>query len=249
MVTLHYVCSDIHGRWDKYERIFKETDITEDDTLYVLGDVIDRGPHGMKILLDLMKRKSVKFFLGNHEMFLCLLTSRADEEVLELWLRNGGGPTLKAFMELDHGSQEAIVEYIKASYVAIPDLKVGDETFYLVHAAPCSKYLKGPVMYKDFKESEMEELHFMIWSRIDKLMKKGGSLRDSIAIPGRRAVVGHTITTHFSPLNVNEKGKPRIHFDQYFIGLDCGCGMAGEKGCLGVLRLEDKKEYYIQEGL
>lgn len=245
MITLHYVCSDIHGRWDKYERIFKETDLNEEDTLYVLGDVIDRGPDGMKILLDLMKRKSVKFFLGNHEMFLCLLTSRADEEVLELWMRNGGGPTLKAFMALDHGSQEAVVEFIKASYVAIPELKAGEETFYLVHAAPCPKYLKGPVMYRDFKEHDMEELHLMIWSRLDKLRNKRGNLMDSISIPGRRAVVGHTITTCFSPNHVNEKGQPKIYFAPDFVGIDCGCARKGEECCLGVLRLEDRKEYYI----
>ena len=37
------------------------------DTLYFLGDAVDRGPDGVKILLDMMARKNVVPLLGNHE--------------------------------------------------------------------------------------------------------------------------------------------------------------------------------------
>ena len=39
------------------------------DTLFVLGDVIDRNPDGIEILKDLLARKNVELFLGNHEWF------------------------------------------------------------------------------------------------------------------------------------------------------------------------------------
>lgn len=38
-----YVISDIHGCYEKYRTMLEAIEFTEDDTLYVLGDVLDRG--------------------------------------------------------------------------------------------------------------------------------------------------------------------------------------------------------------
>ena len=38
-----YTVSDIHGCYDKYIKLLKKIDLGSDDTLYVLGDVIDRA--------------------------------------------------------------------------------------------------------------------------------------------------------------------------------------------------------------
>ncbi|MDE7280156.1 MAG: fructose-bisphosphatase class III, partial [Ruminiclostridium sp.] len=40
---------------------------SENDALYVLGDVIDRGGEGIRILRDIMARPNVKMLMGNHE--------------------------------------------------------------------------------------------------------------------------------------------------------------------------------------
>ena len=47
-----YVISDIHGNYEKYKRLLEMIDFKDQDTLYVLGDVIDRGPEGIKVLKD-----------------------------------------------------------------------------------------------------------------------------------------------------------------------------------------------------
>ena len=49
-----YVMSDVHGLKDRYDRMIEY--IHEEDTLYILGDVIDRGPDGIVILQDAMQR-------------------------------------------------------------------------------------------------------------------------------------------------------------------------------------------------
>lgn len=54
-----YVISDLHGRWEKYRAILAAISFRPTDTLYVLGDVIDRGPDGCKILLDMMGRPNI----------------------------------------------------------------------------------------------------------------------------------------------------------------------------------------------
>ena len=64
----NYVCSDIHGHYDKWCALLTALDLRPDDTLYVLGDMIDRGPDGVKVLQDMMLRPNVIPILGNHEM-------------------------------------------------------------------------------------------------------------------------------------------------------------------------------------
>ena len=52
-----YVMSDLHGCYDKYISMLEKIRFSEKDTLYVLGDVVDRGDGGMKILQDMMQRE------------------------------------------------------------------------------------------------------------------------------------------------------------------------------------------------
>ena len=62
-----YAVSDIHGCYDKYRKLLKKISFGSDDTLYVLGDVIDRGPDGFKTMLDMAQRPNVVNLMGNHE--------------------------------------------------------------------------------------------------------------------------------------------------------------------------------------
>ena len=62
-----YVVSDIHGCYDKYRELLRVIQLQPDDTLYVLGDVIDRGPDGFKILLDMAQRPNVVGLLGDRK--------------------------------------------------------------------------------------------------------------------------------------------------------------------------------------
>ncbi len=63
-----YVISDIHGHYSRYQAMLKQIRFGNEDMLYVLGDMIDRGPDGVKVLLDLMARPNVTPILGNHEL-------------------------------------------------------------------------------------------------------------------------------------------------------------------------------------
>ena len=52
-----YVISDIHGEYDQFINLLEKIDLQEEDTLYILGDVLDRGPHPIKIIKKLMTMK------------------------------------------------------------------------------------------------------------------------------------------------------------------------------------------------
>ena len=47
-----YVLSDIHGQSRRFHSILSQIDLKDEDTLYILGDVIDRNPDGIRILRD-----------------------------------------------------------------------------------------------------------------------------------------------------------------------------------------------------
>ncbi len=65
-----YVAGDLHGCEDKYIKMIEEViKLSDRDKLYLLGDVLDRGPEPIRILQDVMQRKNVELILGNHEKF------------------------------------------------------------------------------------------------------------------------------------------------------------------------------------
>ena len=47
---MRYVVSDIHGNYELLEKLLKKIKFSEDDTLFVLGDVIDKGKDVQKLL-------------------------------------------------------------------------------------------------------------------------------------------------------------------------------------------------------
>lgn len=241
---MNYVCADIHGRWDKYQAMLEDLNLGKDDKLYILGDVIDRGEDGIRILQDIMKRGNIFLFIGNHELFLYYCIQCDDEEWTESWMRNGGRPTAQRFLELDDGEQDAILRLIADSYVAIPDLNVEGKHYYLVHAYPDLRYTDRPVRVRDMGGDDLELLYNMVWRRVSDEQWKEDEILKKIREMGRNVLIGHTITTYFCSASCGKDGRARIFRDPYFTGLDCGCAISGDQACLGVLRLEDEKEFY-----
>ena len=94
-----YVMSDIHGQARRFHSILDQIALKDEDTLYILGDVIDRNPDGIRILKEIMSRPNMKMLLGNHElMMLQSLHYPSDEATapspyLSRWYRNGGKVT------------------------------------------------------------------------------------------------------------------------------------------------------------
>ena len=56
-----YVISDLHGYpFERFTALLKEVDFSENDFLYVLGDVVDRGNEGVRYLLWLKAQKNAE---------------------------------------------------------------------------------------------------------------------------------------------------------------------------------------------
>ena len=65
-----YVLSDIHGDMDAFDSILSQIQLGEDDHLYIIGDVIDRGPHSIELLQRIRKMRNTTMLLGNHEYMM-----------------------------------------------------------------------------------------------------------------------------------------------------------------------------------
>lgn len=109
-----FVCSDIHGNYEVYKKAVDKLSVN--DTLYILGDVIDRGPDGITIIQDMMLRDNVHFLVGNHEWML--LTSALfnwDDGYVGIWTnpRNGGLVTMKALYNLPANELNLVIDWLK----------------------------------------------------------------------------------------------------------------------------------------
>lgn len=132
-----YICTDIHGNWEVYQAILQK--LKEDDHLYIIGDVIDRGPDGIRILQDLIHRKNVTFLLGNHEwMMLSSIPDLPDnvfnEDMPEIWTQrcNGGSITVDAFYDLDEPSQREILKFLLDAPIYLR-IRENGKTYNLIH--------------------------------------------------------------------------------------------------------------------
>ena len=63
-----YAVSDIHGCYRQYKEVLEKIAFSDEDTLYVLGDVLDRGPEPLRVLEDMVGRYNVIPIIGNHEV-------------------------------------------------------------------------------------------------------------------------------------------------------------------------------------
>ena len=240
---MHYVISDIHGNMRRFRSVMDQIGLQAEDTLFILGDVIDRHPYGLDILEEIMATPNMRMILGNHEYMLLNVmcgghTPWPRQEFIQsvyLWHVNGGDITQDALMERPKEQQRKICDYLLSLPVFL-DINVDGTAYKLVHAAPPEFYPKyGSWSYSSETEYAVWDRHF-VFER----------LPDTYTM-----IFGHTPTRHFqagSPLSIWHCPGPRA------IGIDCGSGFPEWDeddeplgGRLACLRLEDMKEFYSEE--
>ena len=230
-----YVISDVHGCADKYNAMLDKIGFSDGDTLYVLGDVIDRNYGGVSILLDMMSRQNVVPILGNHEL-LALPTLR--RMALELpgaspprkldiientadyrtWMENGGAATVMEFRSTSPDEKRRIVDYI-AGFRAYAEIEVGGRRCHLSHTLP---YFDPATPIHDVPLKEF------VWGEPDY---------DTRYDPDVTFVTGHTPTAL-----IDRQSTGRIWRGNGHIAIDCGAGFGSRLGCVC---LENEREYYV----
>ena len=230
-----YLMSDLHGRYEAYRKMLETISFSDKDELYVLGDVVDRGPHSMELLTDMSMRPNVFPILGNHDYtaayFLTRLAAEITEETAEGylteadisglsgWLLDGGAPTLEGFRRLPPAEREGILDYL-TEFVPYEELSVGGRRFVLVHGGLADFDPRRPLWEYDPRTLVTEHTDYT-----------------RRYFPDRYLVTGHVPTGLIDP-----RSGGRIFQGNGHIALDCGNGWGGALGCL---RLEDMAEFYV----
>ena len=226
-----YAVSDLHGCFEKYEALMDHLKLSDKDTLYVLGDIVDRGDGGIRIILDLLSRKNVVCLRGNHDhtAFLCLshladakdgLDSDRLMEAFRLWLSDGGAPTLNSFIELDETEQQRVLNFLN-SLPYYKEINVRGKRFFLAHTVPGKEEMihSGRRLLHDYLigEPEYEKVYY-----------------DDVTI-----VTGHIPTGFIDPHYTGRIWKGNNH-----VAIDCGAVFGNPLGCIC---LDTMEEIYVGE--
>jgi len=224
---MNYVMADIHGHFDKYKKMLEKIQFSDSDTLYVLGDVVDRGSEGLKILQDMMLRVNVIPILGNHEYMAsnCLTwlmrevteesIDNIDEERLRgitEWMSVGGDKTIEEFRKLSMEDREDILDYL-SEFELYEVVHANGETFILVHAG-----LDNFASDRDLYDYNLSELIF------NKADYEKEYFTDKYLVTGHVPTMGE----------IMEKNR--------HIVIDCGAGYGGKLGCIC---LDTMEKFYV----
>ncbi len=214
-----YVMSDIHGCYDKYEEMLQRINLGMEDTLYILGDVVDRGTAGIKVLLDIADRDNVILLRGNHDQaaafFLTTFYMLVEPEAsvgmslsFEMWLSDGGNATVNEFLQLSEDDKKKALDVIRKSLIS-KELEVSGQKYLLAHTVPEIERLDG---YEN-------------WSVDDFVM--GEPDYEQVYFEDKIIITGHTPTGFIDATYEGEIWKGNNH-----IAIDCGAVFGNPLGCL-----------------
>lgn len=221
--------SDLHGEADMFHQMLEKINFSVSDHLYILGDVIDRGPDGIALIKEIMATPNIHMLLGNHEyMMLQYLDPNATAAEILRWGKNGNEPTLSAFGSLKKQEKDQILHYIQNLPTHV-ELDIFEKRFYLVHAFPG------------------DNVHDEVWVR--------PGIDTANPMAGYVLIIGHTPVLNlqysrerrkeYEEQMISRGEHPKICHTDGFIDIDCGCSYQRPLKTLGCLRLDDMREYYV----
>ncbi len=231
-----YVISDLHGQGKAFFQMLEKIHFSAEDTMYVIGDVIDRGPDGINLLRYIQKQDNMEMILGNHEdMMLKSCTHSTGELWMDTWMFNGGGTTLQGLKELSMKEQMECMAFVK-SLPLYKILEINGIFYLMVHAG------------MDVKNETLEEA-CMNMDEEDALWIREPFFNSSV-ISSYYIIFGHTPTgalvryAYTLPEGQRKRGQQfHMVFWNHRIGIDCGAAYGKNLGCL---RLNDMKEFYVK---
>ncbi len=235
VMKMIYVCSDLHGYpVEKFKELLASANFSREDTLYILGDVIDRGPESVQLLQWIIQQPNVELILGNHESMLLDCEFLFDGEVLDninnltgtkrqlysVWISNGGYFTFNTLSVMRESEIKRLFDYLRNAPL-YKTVTVNNKSFILVHSGLGS-------FNKDKKLSE--------YSKTDLLWNRPSAYQDYY--DDAFTVFGHTPTIY-----CDERYKGRALKTETWIDIDVGVSVGFPPM---LLRLDDMKQFYVK---
>lgn len=224
------VTADLHGEYGRFVSLLNKLSLKKGDHLYILGDAVDRGADGIKILqLIRAHKETITLLLGNHEYMMLNALSSGDFRQIQSWMLNGGKETMRSFLKLSVVEQQELLNWLRGLPLSAR-VTVGERNFYLIHGWPG------------------ESLYDVVWGRPDSLYSDPG-IENATVIVGHTPVcllANGTMSTERYLGRLEASGDHmRILHAPHFIDVDCGCGHDVSSARLACLRLDDMAEFYV----
>lgn len=215
-LSRQFAISDIHGCNKTFGKLLEQIQLGTDDELYILGDLIDRGPDSKGVFDRIFQMQEEGYQIhclrGNHEQ-LYLDATRNAEAAPGIWEVNGGTETMRSFGVM----RPAQIPDPYRSFMAELPYFFELEDYVLVHA--------GLNLRRHFPLMDSKSL---MWIR--NWYSEFEDNRAEQWLDDRIIVHGHTPISHKETANMLEK------VDQLpVVNIDNGCVFAGRKPDLGTL--------------
>jgi hypothetical protein len=231
-----YVLSDIHGHLADLRAVLLQAGLVDSDgrwcggdsVLWVLGDLVDRGPEGIGVIrfvrsLQVQAPEQVHVLMGNHESLMLGQKLFPTTRFRDVWAINGGLAS----------DQEALTEEEVAWLRGLPLLAlVGDQL--LMHS-DTTEYLGWGGSIEDINKTvaglladDDAEQHFSVFaaltSRYDFVGPEGADVARRVLseLGGRRIVHGHSIIGSLIGVPSSQVEGPVAYADGLVVGIDGG---------------------------
>lgn len=258
-----YVLSDVHGHAAALEKALDMAHLGPGDTLYILGDLVDRGPEPVRCLQLAKDHPRVKVLLGNHEsMMLEALDHPENLAAQQQWALNGGAITSYQLDQLEPEARDGLLDWVR-DLPLFYTVEVGERLFALVHAGIDPQRVPahdGPWDIRSLTGLlEAQEPQDLLWIRQGFWDEPTGLLDEKG--DGPVVIAGHTPTPYartmaldYTDSGDDDHGRSPVLLvgltratDHYpdKVDIDCGAAMGYPHGHLALVDLTREKARYI----
>ncbi len=256
-----YVFSDVHGHHRTLERLLERVSPSDEDVVWILGDMVDRGPDPVSVMRTCRALAKGHILMGNHEdMMLCAFKNPRDITQRFQWEINGGATTAKGLSSLSNEECMDLIEWVDSLPLAA-HIYVGEQAYLLVHAGLRALNFSARSRWTDVTMDALlryQNPEDMLWIR-DEFWGQPTGFVDERGV-GPIVIAGHTPVPYVQDLADvydrparNEDGECQImHLgateatggvaDRWAI--DCGAAGGAGWGRIGMIRLDDGVEFY-----
>lgn len=215
-----YLTSDLHGCFQAFKELLDYVCFNENDFLYIIGDVLGRGPEPIPLLQFVMAHKNMELLMGNHEqIFLWNMDKNTsiftDNRVHSLWLKHSGPEVYEQYLALHKNAKKEVLNYLRKC----PIYEVIGKNI-LVHAGIQTKEISYDSLKELMKQQKSDK---MLWQTKEFYCEPMSLLDESV-----RVFFGHM----FSLIIRQDRGEAldstEIWKDKNRVGLDCGYAFGGK---------------------
>lgn len=210
-----YFLSDPHGQYALLQDVLKEVgfryplDGEVRDRLFILGDMIDRGPESMALLKAVQDCPAIYAIQGNHEQMA--LNAMEDNADRSLWIMNGG----RWHQDVAIADVRKMLDFA-AGLPLCYTLQINGHRIGLVHAAVPAPYdWQHFIQCCNEQTLSKEEQHHSVWDR-------------AIFTHDEHSVVAH-IDAVLMGHNIVSGLKPKVSGNRVYID---GAMSMGDRGLL-----------------